>query len=79
MYIKIKVTPEAKKEKLEQKSDELFEISVKEKAKQNMANKRIQELIAEHFGIMKRDVRIISGTGRPLKLLVLRWISIINI
>ena len=72
MYIKIKVTPEAKNEKLEQKSDELFEISVKEKAKQNMANKRIQELIAEHFGIMKRDVRIISGHRSPSKIISIK-------
>ena len=40
MYIKIKVTADAKKEKFEQKSEDLFEIAVKEKAKQNMANER---------------------------------------
>ena len=69
MYIKVKVIPDAKKEKFEQKSEELFEISVKEKAKQNMANKRIQELIARHFGIIKGKVKIISGHRSPTKII----------
>lgn len=69
MYIKVKVTPDAKKEKFEKKGDELFEISVKEKAKQNMANKKVQELIATHFGIMKGSVKIISGHRSPSKII----------
>lgn len=69
MYIKVKVTPEAKKEKFEEIRDDLFEISVKEKAKQNMANKRVQELIARHFGIMKGEVKIISGHRSPSKII----------
>lgn len=69
MYIKVKVSPNAKKEKFERKSEELFEISVKEKAKQNMANERTREIIAEHFGIIKGKVRIISGYRHPSKLL----------
>lgn len=68
MYIKVKVKPNAKKEKLERKSDELFEIFVKEKAKQNMANERTREIIAEHFGIIKEKVRIISGHRSSSKL-----------
>jgi uncharacterized protein len=69
MYIKVKVTAGAKKEKFEQKSEELFEISVKEKAKQNMANERIRELLARHFGIIKGNVRIISGHRSPSKII----------
>jgi uncharacterized protein YggU (UPF0235/DUF167 family) len=69
MYIKVKVTADAKKEKFEQKGDELFEISVKEKAKQNMANRRIQELIAGHFGIIKGEVKIISGHKSSSKII----------
>ena len=69
MYIKVKVTPDAKKEKLEQKSEELFEVSVRQKAKQNMANERVRELLARHFGIIKADVRIISGHKSPSKII----------
>lgn len=69
MYLKVRVIAGAKKEKFEQKSEEIFEISVKEKATQNMANKRIQELIARHFGIIKGNVKIISGHRSPSKII----------
>ncbi|OGD66981.1 hypothetical protein A2Z61_01800 [Candidatus Campbellbacteria bacterium RIFCSPLOWO2_02_35_12] len=69
MYIKIKVTADAKKEKFEQKSEDLFEIAVKEKAKQNMANERAREIVARHFGIIKEKVRIISGHRSPSKII----------
>ena len=69
MYIKIKVTADAKKEKFEQKSEDLFEIAVKEKAKQNMANERVREIVARHFGIIKGKVRIISGHRSPSKII----------
>jgi len=69
MYVKVKVTPDAKKEKLEQKQKDLFEISVREKAKQNMANNRVVELLARHFGIIKGSVRIISGHHSPSKII----------
>ena len=69
MYIKIKVTADAKKEKFEQKSEDLFEIAVKEKAKQNMANERVREVVARHLGIIKGKVRIISGHRSPSKII----------
>lgn len=69
MYIKVKVTPDAKKEKLEQESEDLFKISVKEKAKQNMANERVRELLARHFAVIKNKVRIISGHRSPSKII----------
>ena len=69
MYIKIKVTADAKKEKFEQKSEDLFEIAVKEKAKQNMANERAREIVARHFGIIKGKLRIISGHRSPSKII----------
>mgnify|MGYP000212222606 CR=1 FL=1 len=51
MYIKVKVIPDAKKEKFEQKSEELFEISVKEKAKQKIreCDTLVDALIGYHL------------------------------
>ena len=69
MYIKVKVSPSAKKETFEQISGEQFKISVKEPAKMNMANRRVIELIARHFGILYGKVRIISGHRSPNKVL----------
>jgi uncharacterized protein YggU (UPF0235/DUF167 family) len=42
---------------------------VREKAKQNMANKRILEIVAREYKINPAQVRIISGHHSPSKLL----------
>ncbi|MFC1721201.1 DUF167 domain-containing protein [Patescibacteria group bacterium] len=69
MYIKVKVKAGMKRESFEKKSDDHFEISVKEKAERNMANRRVIELVAEHFTIPEKEIRIISGHHHPGKLL----------
>ncbi|MCX6751751.1 MAG: DUF167 family protein [Candidatus Nomurabacteria bacterium] len=69
-YIHVKVTAGAKKEFLKQKSGDHFEVSVKEKAEHNLANKRVLELFALHFKIPLSKVRIINGHRSPSKLLV---------
>lgn len=69
MYIKIKVTAGAKKEKLNQISEDHFEISVREKAERNMANSRIREMIADFFGVSVGKTKIISGHHSPGKIL----------
>ncbi len=70
MYIKVVVTAGTKKEYIKQTSVDHFEISVKEKAERNMANKRILELIANHFKVAPKKVRIVNGHQHPHKLLV---------
>jgi uncharacterized protein YggU (UPF0235/DUF167 family) len=60
----------AKKESLKQKSEDYFEVSVKEKAEHNLANKRVLELFSLHFKIPISKVRIINGHRSPSKLLV---------
>lgn len=69
MYVKVKVKPGSKKETFEQVSDEKFEISVKEPAKMNTANRRVMELVANHFDLPKGKVRLISGHRSPNKIL----------
>ncbi|MBU6214692.1 DUF167 domain-containing protein [Patescibacteria group bacterium] len=60
MFIKVLVTPGAKKEKLEENGD-AFAISVREPAAQNRANDRVREIIAERFGVPAGKVRILTG------------------
>jgi len=69
-YIHAKVMAGAKKESLKQKSEDHFEISVKEKAEHNLANKRVLELFALYFKLPVSKVRIINGHRSPSKLLV---------
>ena len=69
-YIHAKVTAGAKKESLRQKSEDHFEVSVREKAEHNLANKQVLELLALHFKIPVSKIRIINGHHNPSKLLV---------
>ncbi len=70
IYIKAIVTTGAKAESIKEKSANTFLISVKEKAERNMANKKVIEILAEHFKISTKNIRIINGHQHPHKLLV---------
>ena len=69
MYIKIRVTPDAKEEKFCQKTKDHFTISVREEAERNLANGRVLELVARHFKLPVGKVRIISGHHSSSKIL----------
>ena len=69
MYIKVKVSPDSKKEIFEQVSAEQFKVFVKEPAKMNMANRRVVKLVARHFHVLSGKVRIISGHRSRNKIL----------
>lgn len=71
MYLKVIAKTNAKKELLVEKSKDHFEISVKEKAEKNMANKRIIQILALYFKVSENKIRIINGHHHPHKLLVL--------
>ena len=71
MYIKAVVEANMKVEKIVEKTKDHFEISVKEKAKNNMANRRVIELIAKYFKVTLNKVRIINGHHHPHKLLII--------
>jgi len=69
-YIHVRVTAGIKKESFKKKTEDHFEISVREKAERNLANNRVIELVAEHFKVPKNKVRIVNGHRSPSKLLV---------
>lgn len=69
MYVHVRVTPKAKRERVECIQPASFEIAVKEPAERNLANTRIREIIAEHFSVSPKAVRIVSGHQSPKKVL----------
>ena len=69
MYIKVRVLAGAKKEEVQELSKNHFKISVREKPLQNLANRRVVELVARHFGVSPKTVRIVSGHHSPSKIL----------
>lgn len=68
MYIKVLVTPGAKREKVEEK-DETLSIAVRETARGNHANDRVRELVALHFGQPLGKVRILTGHHSRAKMI----------
>ena len=66
MYIKVRVVTKSKVERLLKVGDDRFEVYVREKPEQNMANKRVLEILKDHFGC---SVKIISGHHHPIKMI----------
>ncbi len=69
MYIKVLVLTEQKREEFRKISADSFEARLTEEAKQNRANKRLLELVREHFKMPTGVVRIVSGHHSPNKIL----------
>lgn len=67
MYIHVKAHPKSKKAVVEKLKEDHFEIWVKEPAEKNLANKKIIELLKNHF-YESKSVRLISGHHSPSKL-----------
>lgn len=67
MYVKVKITPDSKKENVTKVSDDHYEISVKQKAENNKANSRLLEIM--HAEFPNSIIRIISGHHSPSKII----------
>lgn len=67
MYVKVKTTPGAKKEKVEKETEEIYRIQVKEPAANNLANARVRQLLARALGLNEGAVRLVSGHKGPNK------------
>lgn len=69
MFVKVSVIANSKKEYVKELRPSRLEIAVREKAERNMANARVIELVALHFHLPTKRVRIINGHQSPSKLL----------
>ena len=67
MYLKVKVIPDSKIEKLEKSSDDSWRVWVRVSAKNNAANTRVLELIQKEFP--NTSIRIIHGHHSPSKII----------
>lgn len=68
MYIRVRVIPGSKKETVTRKGEAEFEMTVREPAQQNFANKRIIQILAGEFKTSPRQVRLVSGHRSGSKL-----------
>ncbi|MCX6761191.1 MAG: DUF167 domain-containing protein [Candidatus Nealsonbacteria bacterium] len=69
MLIKVKVFPKSKKEEILKKSEDSFEIKVKEKPERGEANVAAIMLLASFLKIPKEKIRIIKGSKQRNKIL----------
>ena len=60
MKIQVTVKPNSKTEEVSQEGDG-FTVKVKEPPKEGKANQAVIKLLAEHFGVPRCQVRILSG------------------
>ncbi len=67
MQISVKVHPRARQEKVEPADDGGFEAWVREPPEGGRANRALVELLADHFGVPKSEVRIVRGAGSRWK------------
>lgn len=66
MYLKLKVVPDSREEKIEQLKEDEYRIWVKAPAENNHANTRVLEIIRDiHPG---KRVRLVSGHTSPSKI-----------
>jgi len=72
MFIRIKIFPGCKKTEIIKKSENNFEIKVKEKPLQGRANKAVIKELSNLFKIGEKDIRIIKGHKRRNKILEIK-------
>lgn len=68
MYLKVIVTPGAKRELIKEEGETLH-ISVREPAERNLANTRVRALIAARLGVPLGSVRILTGHRSRAKMI----------
>ncbi len=68
MYVSVRVVAEAKHEKVEELKAGRLRVWVKEPAQQNLANRRVLTIVARHFGVASKNVRLVSGHTSPAKI-----------
>ena len=69
VLLKVRVTPNAKEARVVKLGEADYEVRVDEKAADGRANKRLVEILSEHFGIPKSRIVIVKGARSRDKVL----------
>jgi len=68
MLIKVKVFPNSKKEEIIKKSEDSFEVRVKEKPEKGKANREVVRILSCYFKIPESKIRLIRGFKKRNKI-----------
>jgi uncharacterized protein (TIGR00251 family) len=61
MLIKVKVFPCSSENEIVKKSEDSFEVSVREKPVMGLANRAVINLLSDFFKVSEKDVKLIKG------------------
>lgn len=75
MYIRVRVFPGAKKQKVTKLEEHSYELVLREPAERNLANHKVREVIAQEYKVEKSRVRIVTGHHSPAKILELTQVT----
>jgi len=68
MLIKVKVFPNSKRQEIIKKSEDSFEIRVKEKPEKGRANREVLKVLGSYFKIPESKIRLIRGFKKRNKI-----------
>lgn len=68
MLLKLRVHPDSKKDALEKRASDHYEVWVKAPAENNKANVACLTLLGRELGIEPRRIRLIKGAHSPSKI-----------
>jgi len=71
MFIRVRVTPNAREASVTRVSESVFEVRVDEKALHGRANRRLLEVMAKHLGVPKSKISIVRGAKSRDKIIEL--------
>lgn len=72
MFITVRVTPNAKQARVTKTGKASFEVRVDEKAVEGRANKRLREILAQHFNVSKSRIVLVKGAKSRDKIVEIR-------
>ncbi len=67
MLIRACVIPNAREATVVKVTEDYFEVKVDERAVGGRANKRLLEILSEHFNVQKSRITILKGTKQETK------------
>ena len=68
MLVKVKIFPNSKKEEIIKKSEDSFEVKVREKPEKGRANREAVRVLASYFKIPESKIRLIKGFKKRNKI-----------
>jgi len=68
MLIKVKVFPNSKREEIIKKSEDSFEVKIREKPEKGRANKEVVRVLSCYFKIPESKIKLIKGFKKRNKI-----------